>query len=55
MRLKGKGVAKKGKVVGDLYVHFDVKIPEEDSPEVAKIIEKIAAHQKNDVREGIVF
>ncbi len=55
MRLKGKGVAKKGKEVGDLYVHYEIKIPQEDSEEVAELVEQLAKHQSGDVRHGIAF
>jgi curved DNA-binding protein len=40
-RLRGKGVARKGKEPGDLYVHFLVQIPTSDDPSVAKAIETI--------------
>lgn len=53
LRLKGKGVARKGREPGDLYVHFQVVVPTSDSPEVAQAIDAIAKHQTNDPREGI--
>jgi len=37
-RLRGKGVQKKGKPPGDLYVRFLVQIPTADTPEVKKAI-----------------
>jgi curved DNA-binding protein len=39
MRLRGKGVARKGKETGDLYVRFLVHVPTVDDPEVAKAVE----------------
>ena len=36
VRLRGKGVARKGRPGGDLYVHFQVRIPT-SSPEAAKL------------------
>jgi curved DNA-binding protein len=53
MRLRGKGVARKGRSPGDLYVHFMVRIPAEDSPEVAKLVDQLGEHQKEDPRAGI--
>jgi curved DNA-binding protein len=43
MRLRGKGVAKKGKEPADLYVRFLVQVPTVEDPEVAKAIEAIEA------------
>jgi curved DNA-binding protein len=53
MRLRGKGVAKKGKPPGDLYVHFHVVVPTSDDPAVQRAIEEIAKVQHEDPREGI--
>lgn len=41
IRLRGKGVARKGREPGDLYVKFLVHIPTVDDPEVAKAIEAL--------------
>jgi curved DNA-binding protein len=53
LRVRGKGVTRKGNPVGDLYVHFLVQIPTDDSPELASLIEKIAAFQTEDPRAKI--
>jgi curved DNA-binding protein len=53
LRLRGKGVAKKGRSAGDLYVHFIVHIPTADSPEVVKLVEELAKHQQGDPRADI--
>ncbi|MBI2396139.1 MAG: DnaJ domain-containing protein [Deltaproteobacteria bacterium] len=53
MRLKGKGVARKGREPGDLYVHFKVLVPTSDDPAVAKAIEEIARTQTEDPRAGV--
>jgi curved DNA-binding protein len=42
-RLRGKGVARKGKEPGDLYVKFLVRVPTSADPEVAKAVETIEA------------
>ncbi|MGK3997105.1 DnaJ C-terminal domain-containing protein [Sorangium sp. So ce1024] len=39
IRLRGKGIARKGKEPGDLYVKFLVHVPTVDDPEVAKAID----------------
>ncbi|HEY4121097.1 MAG TPA: J domain-containing protein [Byssovorax sp.] len=41
-RLRGKGVGRKGKEPGDLYVRFLVHVPTEDSPKVAAAIDALA-------------
>lgn len=53
LRLKGKGVAKKGREPGDLYVHFKIVVPTSDADEVAQAIDTIAKYQAGDPREGI--
>ncbi|WP_437677639.1 DnaJ C-terminal domain-containing protein [Sorangium sp. So ce131] len=41
IRLRGKGIARKGKEPGDLYLKFQVHVPTVDDPEVAKAIESL--------------
>ncbi len=53
VRLRGKGVAKKGRSPGDLYVHFLVQIPKEGAPEVAQLVDRLAQFQPGDPRENI--
>lgn len=53
-RLRGKGVARKGKEPGDLYVRFLVHVPTEDDPEVAKAID-LLAEKVPDPRVGMKF
>ncbi len=53
VRLRGKGVAKKGARAGDLYVHFLVQIPKDGGTAVADLIDRIAEVQKEDPRKGI--
>jgi curved DNA-binding protein len=53
-RLRGKGVARKGKDAGDLYVKFIVHVPTVDDPEVAKAVEVLAA-KVPDPRTGLHF
>jgi curved DNA-binding protein len=53
VRLKGKGVAKKGRLAGDLYVHFLVQIPKDGAGEVAQLVDRIAKYQPDDPRRDI--
>ena len=55
LRLRGKGVTRKGKEAGDLYVHFMVRVPVSDAPEVAKVISELAAFDVEDPRRDIKF
>jgi curved DNA-binding protein len=54
VRLRGKGVARKGRAAGDLYVHFQVQIPT-DGGEVAQLIDQLAKYQPEDPRRDIRF
>jgi curved DNA-binding protein len=53
VRLRGKGVVKKGRPAGDLYVHFLVQVPKDSDPELSKAIDRIAEFQKEDPRAEI--
>jgi curved DNA-binding protein len=53
VRLRGKGVARKGRTPGDLYVHFVIQIPTEGGPELTKLVDELAKLQKGDPREHI--
>jgi curved DNA-binding protein len=52
VRLRGKGVTRKGKT-GDLYVHFMVRIPAAQTPEVKEAVEQLAQAQTEDLRAEI--
>jgi curved DNA-binding protein len=54
-RLRGKGVARKGKEPGDLYVKFIVHVPTQDDPEVAKAVDLLASKMNEQPREGLHF
>lgn len=51
VRLKGKGVARKGKPTGDLYVRVMVQLPAD--PKAKEAIDALEALMPNDVRAGI--
>ncbi len=53
VRLRGKGVAMKGRTAGDLYVHFLVQIPVDASNEAASLVDQLAEFQTEDPRLGL--
>ena len=53
LRLRGKGVARKGREQGDLYVRFMVHVPTGDSPELMKLADELAKLETTDVRESL--
>ncbi|HVY48542.1 MAG TPA: DnaJ C-terminal domain-containing protein [Minicystis sp.] len=53
-RLRGKGIARKGKEPGDLYVRFLVHVPTTDEPEVQRAVEVLASKVPNP-RVGLKF
>jgi curved DNA-binding protein len=56
VRLRGKGVVRKGgqpRPPGDLYVHFMIRIPAQDTPDVARLVDELAKYQEEDPRAGI--
>jgi curved DNA-binding protein len=53
VRVKGKGVSRKGKAPGDLYVRLLVQLPTEDGAEAA--IEQLDKMIQGDVREGLAL
>lgn len=53
VRLRGKGVTRKGRDPGDLYVHFLVRLPEGGSEEAAKLVDALAALDTSDPRADI--
>lgn len=55
VRLRGKGVARKGRAPGDLYVHFLVQIPKEGGSDVAKLVDALGQYQSEDPRRDIVI
>jgi curved DNA-binding protein len=55
VRLRGKGVARKGRPAGDLYVHFLIHIPTTRSDDIEKLVEGLAAFQEEDPRRDIAL
>jgi curved DNA-binding protein len=55
VRLRGKGVARRGKEAGDLYVHFEVQIPTQDDAKLAALVEQVAAFQTEDLRAKLAL
>jgi curved DNA-binding protein len=55
VRLRGKGVARKGHPAGDLFVHFLIHLPDGGEGEIATHIDELARHQTGDLRREIHF
>ncbi|PIE05705.1 MAG: hypothetical protein CSA75_03370 [Sorangium cellulosum] len=53
-RLRGKGVAKKGKSPGDLYVHFQIRVPTAKSSALDEAMDVLASHQE-EIRSDLRF
>jgi curved DNA-binding protein len=53
VRLKGKGVNRKGREPGDLYVHLMVQLPTSDEAE--ELVKQLDTFVTGDVREGITL
>lgn len=53
-RLRGKGVTRKGKPAGDLYVRFLVQMPRESTPELDRAVEALDKHV-HEPRSGLRF
>lgn len=51
VRLRGKGVARRGHAPGDLYVHFLVRVP--TSPRAAQLVLELAKLEDDDVRRDV--
>ncbi len=53
MRVRGKGVHRKGHEPGDLYVHFQLRIPTGNGTDLSSLFHKLAEQQKEDLRGDI--
>jgi curved DNA-binding protein len=53
LRVRGKGVHRKGREPGDLYVRFMVHVPKSTSPELMKLADEIAKFETEDVRADL--
>jgi curved DNA-binding protein len=53
LRVRGKGVVRKGRDPGDLYVRFMVHVPTGASAELVKLADELAKHESTDVREKL--
>jgi curved DNA-binding protein len=52
LRLKGKGVHR-GQNVGDLYVRFLVRVPDNDSKDIERAVDELERFMKGNIRAGI--
>jgi curved DNA-binding protein len=54
-RLRGKGVVRKGREPGDLYVHFAVHVPTAEDPKLESLVDEMAKFETGDPREKIAL
>lgn len=50
LRIKGKGVVRKGREPGDLYAKLMVQVPKQPTPELEALADAIAKFETEDVR-----
>lgn len=55
VRLRGKGVARTGKTSGDLYVHFQVKLPATQAADAKEAVQVLERYADPDVRDKLAF
>lgn len=55
LRIKGKGVARKGKDPGDLYARLLVMVPKETSPDLTRIADELAPFETEDIRAKLTL
>ncbi len=53
LRLRGKGIERKGKAQGDLIAHLEIILPEGHSEEVEQALETVQEAFEGDPREGL--
>jgi curved DNA-binding protein len=53
LRVRGKGVARKGRPPGDLYVRFLVHVPKGDSPELLRAVDELARFEDPNIRKHL--
>lgn len=53
LRVRGKGVTRKGRPTGDLYVRFMVHVPAIDSPELHRLIDELGHFEDPNLRQNL--
>lgn len=53
LRVRGKGVARKGRPTGDLYVHLMVHVPTGSSPELLRLVDELARFEDPNLRRNL--
>lgn len=53
LRVRGKGIAKKGQEPGDLYVRFMVHVPTSESSDLTKLADELARFEPEDPRADL--
>lgn len=53
LRVRGKGVARKGRPTGDLYVRFMVHVPTGEFPELVRLVDELARFEDPTIRNHL--
>ena len=53
LRVRGKGVVRKGREPGDMYLRFMVHVPAGTTPELERLADELATHETGDVRANL--
>ena len=53
LRVRGKGVVRKGREPGDMYIRFMVHVPAGTTPELERLADELATHETGDVRANL--
>ncbi len=53
LRVRGKGVARKGRTPGDLYVRFLVHVPKGDAPELLRAVDELSRYEDPNLRQDL--
>lgn len=53
LRVRGKGVARKGRPQGDLYVKFMIHVPAGTQPELIRLVDELTKYEDPNVRQNL--
>ena len=53
LRVRGKGITRKGRPTGDLYVRFMVHIPKGESPDLIRLVDELARYEDHSLRKHL--
>jgi curved DNA-binding protein len=53
LRIRGKGIGRKDREPGDMYLSFSVRVPSSAAPEVVELAEALSKHETEDLRASL--